>query len=121
MKKNKTTQQSIEIHGKYDEVSARPNTRSSLDELLGENLSIYSAKNADEYINQISEMNQTDLHAHAYRIGLVPIPDRKLLVGRLLTEFQKWSSRYNSGPETSSQGQANKISDKAMKILREGA
>jgi hypothetical protein len=109
-----------EVHGKYEEVASRPNTSSSLDELLGENLSIYTAKSTEEYEKQLSEMNQTDLQAHAYRVGLVPVPDRKLLLGRLISEFQKWNSRYNNSTQTDANKLDNKITDKAMEILREG-
>lgn len=110
----------VEVHGK-EEVFNRPNAPSSLDELLGENLSVYTAKSTEEYERQLAEMNQTDLQAHAYKVGLVPVPDRKLLCGRLVAEFQKWISRYSSNAATKSVSHSSSISEKAKKILREGA
>lgn len=109
----------MEIHGKYEEALSRPNTASSLDELLGENLSVYTAGSTAAYEAQLAEMNQTDLQAHAYKIGLIPIPDRKVLVGRLVGEFQKWKSQHQSSQVSVNPN--SKITDKALKILREGA
>jgi hypothetical protein len=87
----------LQIHGKQ-EVSQKP--PSSLDEILGETLSIYTAKSSEEYRGQLAEMNMTDLQAHAYKIGLVPTPDRKVLTDRLNQEFVKWNSRYGSNVAT---------------------
>jgi hypothetical protein len=110
--------QMLQIHGKEEKNQKQP---SSLDEILGETLSIYTANSSDEYRGQLSEMNMTDLQAHAYKIGLVPTPDRKVLTDRLVQEFIKWNSRYGSNIAT---GQVQSVEDldaKAKKILREGA
>ena len=93
----------------------------SLDQILGENISVYKASNVEEYQSQIAEMNQTDLQTHALKVGLIPIEDRRILVGRLVQEFERWNSRMM--PQGNIQG-AKKIEDideKARKILREGA
>jgi hypothetical protein len=108
----------LQIHGKEEKVQKPP---SSLDEILGETLSIYTANSSEEYRGQLAEMNMTDLQAHAYKIGLVPTPDRKVLTDRLAQEFVKWNSRYGSNVAT---GQVKSVKDldaKAKKILREGA
>lgn len=108
----------LQIHGKEEKNQKQP---SSLDEILGETLSIYTANSSDEYRGQLAEMNMTDLQAHAYKIGLVPTPDRKVLTDRLVQEFVKWNSRYGSNVTT---GQVKSVEDldaKAKKILREGA
>ncbi len=108
----------LQIHGKEETVKRQP---SSLDEILGETLSIYTANSSDEYRGQLSEMNMTDLQAHAYKIGLVPTQDRKVLTDRLAQEFTKWNSRYGSNI---AQGKVKSVEDldaKAQKILREGA
>jgi hypothetical protein len=108
----------LQIHGKEEKVQKPP---SSLDEILGETLSIYTANSSEEYRGQLAEMNMTDLQAHAYKIGLVPTPDRKVLTDRLAQEFVKWNSRYGSNVAT---GQVKSVEDldaKAKKILREGA
>jgi hypothetical protein len=108
----------LQIHGKEEKIQKQP---SSLDEILGETLSIYTANSSEEYRGQLAEMNMTDLQAHAYKIGLVPTPDRKVLTDRLTQEFVKWNSRYGSNVAT---GQVKTVEDldaKAKKILREGA
>jgi hypothetical protein len=108
----------LQIHGKEETSQKLP---SSLDEILGETLSIYTANSSEEYRGQLAEMNMTDLQAHAYKIGLVPTPDRKVLTDRLTQEFIKWNSRYGSNVAT---GQVKSVEDldaKAKKILREGA
>lgn len=109
----------IQIHGKEEGVAKQQ--PSSLDEILGETLSIYTAKNSEEYRLQLAEMNATDLQSHAYKIGLVPTPDRKVLTDRLVQEFIKWNSKYGSNVV---EGQVKSVEDldaKARKILREGA
>jgi hypothetical protein len=108
----------LQIHGKVEKNQKQP---SSLDEILGETLSIYTANSSEQYRGQLAEMNMTDLQAHAYKIGLVPTPDRKVLTDRLVQEFVKWNSRYGSNVAT---GQVKSVEDldaKAKKILREGA
>lgn len=108
----------LQIHGKEEKVQKRV---SSLDEILGETLSIYTANSSEQYRGQLAEMNMTDLQSHAYKIGLVPTPDRKVLTDRLVQEFIKWNSRYGSNVAT---GQVKSVEDldaKAKKILREGA
>jgi hypothetical protein len=120
MAKNTKNKEILEIHGKQESVN-RVNTALSLDEILGENLSIYTAKSSEEYEGQLAEMNQTDLQAHAYKVGLVPVPDRKILCDRLTHEFQKWNSRYSGKNPTQGISRIEDISDKAKKILREGA
>ena len=110
--------ETLQIHGKEEKFPKPP---SSLDEILGETLSIYTANSSEQYRGQLAEMNMTDLQAHAYKIGLVPTPDRKVLTDRLVQEFVKWNSRYGSNVAT---GQVKSVEDldaKAKKILREGA
>jgi hypothetical protein len=108
----------LQIHGKEETVKRQP---SSLDEILGETLSIYTANSSDEYRRQLAEMNMTDLQAHAYKIGLVPTQDRKVLTDRLAQEFVKWSSRYGSNVATGNVKSVEDLDAQALKILREGA
>ena len=108
----------LQIHGKEETVKRPP---SSLDEILGEALSVYTANSSDEYRVQLAEMNMTDLQAHAYKIGLVPTPDRKLLTDRLVQEFIKWNSRYGSNVATGKIKSVDDLDAQARKILREGA
>jgi hypothetical protein len=110
----------LQIHGK-DEATKDIRTMSSLDEILGEKLSIYTAKSSEEYRGQLAELNMTDLQSHAYKVGLIPTQDRRLLTDRLVSEFMKFNSRYGSN---FIEGQVKSVDDldaKAKKILREGA
>ena len=108
----------LQIHGKEETPKRQP---SSLDEILGETLSIYTANGSDEYRDQLSEMNMTDLQSHAYKIGLVPTQDRKVLTDRLVKEFVKWNSRYGSNMATGNIKSIDDLDAQARKILREGA
>jgi len=110
--------QMLQIHGKEEFNKKLP---SSLDEILGETLSIYTANSSEEYSGQLAEMNMTDLQTHAYKIGLVPTPDRKVLTDRLVKEFIKWNSRYGSNITTGKIQSLEDLDLKAKKILREGA
>lgn len=108
----------LQIHGKEEKTQKQP---SSLDEILGETLSIYTANSSEQYRGQLAEMNMTDLQSHAYKIGLVPTPDRKVLTDRLVQEFVKWNSRYGSNVATGQVKSVEDLDSKAKKILREGA
>ncbi len=108
----------LQIHGKEETSKRQP---SSLDEILGETLSVYKADSSDEYRDQLSEMNMTDLQSHAYKIGLVPTQDRKVLTDRLVKEFIKWNSRYGSNVATGNIKSIDDLDSQAQKILREGA
>lgn len=110
----------MQIHGK-DESSLPSNVPSSLDEILGEKLSVYTAKNTEEYRGQLAEMNMTDLQAHAYKIGLIPTQDRKILSDRLVNEFIKWNSRFQSPNSDVKVKSITELDNQAQKILREGA
>jgi hypothetical protein len=108
----------LQIHGKEETVKKQP---SSLDEILGETLSLYTAKSSEEYSGQLAEMNMTDLQSHAYKIGLIPTQDRKVLTDRLVKEFVKWNSRYGSNVAIGQVKSVDDLDAKAKKILREGA
>jgi len=108
----------LQIHGKEEKTVKQP---SSLDEILGETLSIYTATSSEQYRGQLAEMNMTDLQSHAYKIGLVPTPDRKVLTDRLVQEFIKWNSRYGSNVIEGDIKSIDDLDARARKILREGA
>ena len=110
----------LQIHGK-DEGSKDIRNMSSLDEILGEKLSIYTAKSSEEYRGHLAEMNMTDLQSHAYKIGLVPTQDRRILTDRLVSEFMKYNSKYGSNVATGEVKSVQDLNANAQKILREGA
>jgi len=108
----------LQVHGKEEIEKKRP---SSLDEILGETLSIYTANSSDGYLKQLAEMNMTDLQAHAYKVGLVPVPDRKVLTDRLLQEFVKTTSKNQTERISGNIKTEMELDNRAKKILREGA
>ena len=110
----------MQIHGKEEKFDGKT-MPSSLDEILKENLSVYSAQSSEEYRSQLAEMNMTDLQAHAYKIGLVPTEDRRLLTDRLVHEYMKWSSMYGSSTIAGNVQTVGQLDARALKILREGA
>jgi hypothetical protein len=112
--------ETIQIHGKDETVKAT-NMPSSLDDILKENLSLYSAKSTEEYQGQLAELNMSDLQAHAYKVGLVPTSDRKILTDRLVHEFMKWNSRFGSNVTATNSTPEDELPNKVKKILREGA
>ena len=114
VKLNKVAQ----LDGKASEVKNLPLT---LDALMGETINVYSASSVEEYRSQLIDMNQTDLQSHAYKIGIVPIEDRRVLVGRLVQEFERWYSVAHGQQTVKSQKSFQDLSAKAQKILREGA
>ncbi len=111
----------LQVHGKDETTPRDIRTMSSLDEILGEKLSIYTAKSSEEYRSQLSEMNMTDLQSHAYKVGLIPTEDRRLLTDRLVSEFMKYNSKYGSNVATGEVKSVEDLNARAQKILREGA
>lgn len=108
-----------QIDGKaQDHGSQMPGT---LDQIMNESMATYSARSSEEYISQLAEMNQTDLQSHAYKVGLIPIDDRKVLVERLTQEFRAWASRQSPVSTQNTTVNSSNISDEVRKILREGA
>jgi len=97
------------------------NAYGSLDQILGENVSVYKATTSEEYRQQIAEMNQTDLQAHALKVGLIPIEDRKVLVARLAQEFDRWQVRMMPQGSIANAKKLEDLDEKVRKILREGA
>ena len=100
------------------------NSFRNLDALLGEdNSNPYKTFDLNVYEDYIRELNSTDLHRHAQRIGLVPTVDRRVLKERLVREFKRFvASRGSFFPSLSfSEANQSSLSSKAQKILREGS
>jgi hypothetical protein len=118
--KNTVTLEAIaQLDGKAED--SNNTTPGSLDQIMGESISIYGATSPEEYISQLAEMNQTDLQAHAYKVGLIPVEDRRVLVERLVKEFRIWASRHAPVQNQNNSVGMNDISAEVRKILREGA
>lgn len=91
MAKKRKIEELSQTHGKLENVEYK-----SLDQIWGDTgLSRYKTTNLKEYIDYISDMNKSDLQAHANKIGLVPVDNRELLTKRLVSEFKKFISTFN--------------------------
>jgi hypothetical protein len=100
----------------------------TLDALIGENLSNpYRCSNELEYESYVNQLNSTDLHRHAEKVGLVPSVERRVLKDRLMREFRKFvASRSMVSNELVKSHMKNDscglgLSASARRILREGA
>jgi hypothetical protein len=114
MKKNKKLLGLTQVHGKH-ETSFKPST---LDQIWGDDgEGKYSTLDELQYKNYLEELNKTDLHRHASKIGIIPIDNRELLEQRLAREFKKHVNSYqapNVGKKETT------ISKAAQDILKEG-
>lgn len=89
----------------------------TLDQIWGDTgISKYGTLDINEYEKYLNDLNKSDLQAHASKMNLVPVDDRKTLVERLKREFIKHASLYNK-PSIKNE---IKISKRAKDILSEG-
>lgn len=100
----------------------------TLDALIGEDSrSPYKQSNESDYEYYINELNSTDLHRHAEKVGLVPSVEKRVLKERLLREFRKFIASRSTVPEGLAKNHlkndvfGSSLSAEAQKILREGA
>jgi len=102
-----------QLHGKIEDVEVK-----SLDQIWGEDgSSKYKTLDQKEYEDSLKEMNTSDLNSHASRIGLIPVENRELLIGRLISEFKKHVSMYKIPKQSAS---SKEINFSVKKILSEG-
>lgn len=116
-KKTKKVPELSQTHGKDEksETMKRPRT---LDQVWGDTGHWrYNTMDEKEYSLQLKSMDKADLQSHATRVGIIPIEDRSQLTKRLVTEFKKHVSMYNAPEPPQS---SNEISERGMKILKEG-
>lgn len=63
---------------------------STLDQIWGDTgMSKYNTLDTEVYKQNLSEMNKSDLQAHACGLGIIPIENREQLIKRLLNAFMK--------------------------------
>ena len=80
---------------------------------------VLSTKN--EYLKELENMTKADIQAHANKLGLVPIDNRKELVKRLIKEFVYHKSRYSTIPaDIQINNITSNLSAEVRKILSEG-
>ena len=91
----------------------------SIDELLGISASKYNTHDLKKYEDYLSNLNTSDLQAHATRVGVLPNQDRSILTKRLLKEFRVSNSGYISTAQV--QNPITKpIKKEVLEILAEG-
>lgn len=113
MPRKKKIEELAQTHGKLENVQYK-----TLDQIWGDTgLSKYNTTNIEEYTNLINEMNKSDLQAHANKIGLVPIDNRDMLTKRLLAEFKKFISTFNTPKNVDNSVSLDK---KSKDVLSEG-
>lgn len=79
----------------------------------------YGTNDVAEYELRLKGFNQTDLHAHARTLGIMPDTNYSLLIRKLRQAFLEHTNAYkipNAGPKP----KPNKVSDAVTKILSEG-
>ena len=87
MRKKNKLQEFDQVDGKV----AGGSSFKTLDALIGEaSSSPYKQTNDSEYELYLNELNSTDLHRHAEKVGLVPSVERRVLKDRLMREFRKF-------------------------------
>lgn len=113
-KKETNLENLSQTHGKTEEF--RPTT---LDQIWGDTGTWkYKTMDESEYRGMLENMPRSDLSSHASKIGLIPIDDRNMLIGRLVSEFKKHVVAYRS-PMVDG-GNQQPVSKEAEKILKEG-
>lgn len=124
MSKNKKLKELDQIDGK---VAGSMSFR-TLDSLIGESSSSpYKQNNEADYENYLNELNSTDLHRHAEKVGLAPTNERRVMKERLLREFRKFVAMRSlvsnevANNHMNQDSSAGNLSLQARQILREGA
>ena len=100
----------------------------TLDALIGEDSrSPYKQSTESDYESYINELNSTDLHRHAEKVGLVPSVEKRVLKDRLLREFRKFIASRSFVSDNlmknhmTNDSLGSSLSIEVQKILREGA
>jgi predicted AAA+ superfamily ATPase len=101
-----------QTHGKIE------NRAITLDQIWGDDgKRKYGTLNIEDYNVYLSDLNKSDLQAHAVKIGLVPVDNRETLVKRLKQEFKKHVSSYLARPNIDN---TTKLSKSSRDTLSEG-
>ena len=125
-KEEKTPKKSMEslsqTHGKEEGL-----TPTTLDQVWGDDGNWkYNTMDPEEYEKELTHMVKSDLQTHATKIGIIPIDNRPMLTQRLLREFKKHVSQYESTAvrlqedKVPSQEGKKQINPEIRQILEEG-
>ena len=111
MSKNIKLNNFHQTHGKVEK------EKLTLDQVWGNTgSSKYGTLVLEDYDIYLNDLNKSDLQAHAIKIGLIPIDDRKTLMSRLKKEFKKHVALYSQ----SKIRRETEVSKKGKDILSEG-
>jgi hypothetical protein len=123
MKKNKL-QDLDQVDGKI----AGAGSFRSLNSLIGEDSSHpYRQSSEATYEEYLNQLNSTDLHRHAEKVGLAPTNERRVMKERLMREFRKFLASRSLVSESLASSHMNQdssaggLSSEVQRILREGA
>ena len=112
----KSSKEMIQTHAMEEKEAY---SKTTLDQIWGDTgFSKYGTLEEDKYVSQIKGLNKTDLHAHAVKMGILPVDNRELLTNRLVREFKKHVLAYRK-PKPSNK-KTVEPSDTAKSILAEG-
>jgi len=90
----------------------------TLDQVWGDTgTAKFGTTDPEKYDKYLDDLNKSDLQAHAVKVSLVPVDDRKALISRLKKEFKKHVSIYSHVQKEQSEA---KLSKSAKDILSEG-
>jgi hypothetical protein len=91
----------------------------TLDQIMGDTgIGKYGTMNESDYEQKLTEMNKSDLYAHASQVGIMPIDSRDRLVKNLLRQFKNHVTSFRR-PKMTIPG-LKPISADVMKIIAEG-
>ena len=114
-KKTKGKKEMMQAHGKEEKFKA-----TTLDQVWGDTgMTKYGHQDEGKYAQSLTEMNKSDLQAHAHYVGLVPVDNRELLTKRLMQEFRKYASQFRKPQDPTPSINPN-LSAEARRILSEG-
>tara|TARA_R100001377_G_C3130376_1_gene89096 strand:+ start:65 stop:460 length:396 start_codon:yes stop_codon:yes gene_type:complete len=116
-KKPKKVEEMSQTHGKEE----KP-LYSTLEQIWGDTgISKYGTFDEDEYLKELENMTKSDIQAHANKLGLVPIDNRRELVKRLMKEFVYHKSKFSTIPaDIQINNITSNLSAEVRKILSEG-
>lgn len=106
-----------QTHGKDERTPKR-----TLDQVLGyTGVGKYKTMDLEEYKGQLAKMNKSDLYKHALENNLLPIDSRELLEKRLIREFERHVSSFETSLNVAKEISKNKsLNKKAIDILSYG-
>lgn len=99
------------VDGKFDKEEKK-----DLYDIIGQKRkNPFGSQTLEVYKAKIEKMNMSDLHEHAISVGLIPVHNRKVLLGRLEKEFAR--QRIKMTPSQIEPAVKGKQAENFFKIL----